>query len=372
VLTIHSPNGDVTIRAVDRPDVIVAYDSDSDADDLGEAELSIEARGNQIEIRPHPRFEIGSAGIAGEIDLDSIVGQISRAFRFAGPFFSAKPGKAAISFEEHDWPDIAVEVPRLIGGRVEVHSANGDVHVEGFTGEIALNTMSGDLRVVRTGGNHTLQAANGDLIIEDTSGRLTARAASGDVRITSAEIDRFEIQTASGDIVVDAVLAGDGPFRAQAASGDVHLAVRRPAARGEEPAATLTFRTVAGDAQVTPPFRRAGRHRWQSGAGEGGPRIDITTVNGDLSAAIAATEGVVAAPGWTSAQDDVSPAPSLVAVDRSQGGRELAADDRPDEEGPTTIDSAARLEVLEAVERGEIDVEEALRRLDVADAGVNP
>ena len=375
-LTIHSPSGDVSIRAVDRPDLLVGYDSDPDAGGSGAAELTIEARGNQIEIRPHSRFDGGWADLAGEIDVGNVIGQISRAFRFAGPFFSTKAGKASIGFGEHDWPDIAVEVPRLIGGRIEVHSANGDVHVEEFTGEIALNTMSGDLHVDRTGGNHTLQSANGDLRIEGASGRLIARAASGDVRVNSAQIDRFEIQTASGDILVDATLAGDGPFRAQTASGDVRLTVRRPAVRGAEPAATLTFLSVSGEAHVATPFRQAGRGRWQSGAGERGPQIDITTVSGDLNAAIAATESAVAAgSGRTPYQDDMPPAPSMpvAPADGSQREREpVNTDARPDAARPTAPDSAERLAVLEAVERGEIDVEEALRRLDVADASVNP
>ena len=47
-------------------------------------------------------------------------------------------------------------------------------------------------------------------------------------------------------------------------------------------------------------------------------------------------------------------------------------DARPEASEPTAHGDAAHLAVLEAVERGEIDVEEALRRLEAADAITRP
>src|SRR5689334_13834090 len=293
MLTIHSPSGDVSIRAVDRSDVLIDYGSPDHPEDFGddEAGLTIEVHDNRIEVRPHRRWASG-----GDTTLESLVGQIGKAFRFGGPFFSMKPGEARFGFGGGDWPDLAIEVPRALTGRIEVHSASGDVRVEDFTGEIALSTMSGDLRTVRTNGNLALRAQSGDLIAEDVSGRLTAHVTDGDIRVTSVQVDGFEMQTVNGDVLVDAMLSGDGSFRAQTVSGDVRLKLRRPTAAGEEPAATLAFRSVSGDARVSPPFRRIDHRRWQSGAGQLAPHIDITTVSGDLNAEIAATEGAFVSP----------------------------------------------------------------------------
>ena len=371
-LTIHSPNGDVAVRAVDRPDVHIGYGAAGHGNDLGndDAGLTIDVRDNHIDIRPHPRHDVVWAGVAGHFDLDGVMEHLARAFRGGGPFFSAKPGMVRIGSGDHPWPDIAVEVPRSIVGRVEIHCASGDASVEGFTGEIAVNTLSGDLRAVRTAGPLTLQTASGDLIVEDASGRLTVHAANGDVRVTSAQLDGFDIQTASGDIQVDAMLVGERPFRAQTANGDVHLTLRQPAAAGEEPAATLAFHTVSGDAHLSPTFRKIDRRRWQAGSGDRGPRIDITTVNGDLTATIGATEGAfVPAPSPAVFADDL-PSPRG-QTDGGEGALAMA-DARPEVAPPTVHDAAARLSVLEAVERGEIDIDEALRRLDAEDAVANP
>ena len=249
--------------------------------------------------------------------------------------------------------------------------------------------MSGDVRAVRTSGDLALQSASGDLIIEGGTGILDAQTASGDVRVTSAQIGGFHIQTANGDILLDGLLTGDGPFRAQTASGDVRLTLRRATAGGEDPAATLAFQTVSGDANVTPPFRKTGRRLWQAGAGDSGPRIDITTVSGDLAAGLApAASSFAPAPTPTSPADDVPlappappaslippappaspPQPAPLTVSRPDSELDLAATNARSGGVQSMVqDDAVRLAVLEAVERGEIDVEEALRRLEAADS----
>jgi hypothetical protein len=389
-LSVHIPVGNVTVRATERSDVLIGHGRPGSPGNLSdESELTIDVRDNRIEVGANPRAGTGWSGIAGDVDLDAVVGQITRAFRRGGHWSSAKPGRARVAVGRHVWSDITIEVPQAITGRVEIHSASGDVRIEGVTSEIALNTMSGDVRVVRTSGDLSLQTASGDLFVEGATGRLTVQTASGDVRVTSARIEGFHIQTANGDILLDALLTGDGPFRAQTASGDVRLTLRRPTAGGEDPAATLAYQTVSGDAHVTQPFRKTGRRLWQSGSGDSGPHIDVTTVSGDLTVGFAVMESASAfASTPISPTDDVPPAPPAppappippaqpssptepapLTVSRRDSELDLAKTSaRLDAAQPTEQEEAVRLAVLEAVERGEIDVEEALRRLEAADS----
>src|SRR5215203_4840465 len=250
-LSVHIPVGDVTVRATQRTDLLISHDTPDTLGDLGddESELMIEVRNNRIDVRANSRAGTGWAGIAGDVDLDAVVGQITRAFRRGGHWSSAKAGKARVALGRHAWSDITIEVPQAISGRVQVHSASGDVRIEGVTGEIALNSMSGDVRAFRTSGDLALQTASGDLVVEGTTGRLTAQTASGDVRLTL-----------------------------------------RHTAGGEDPAVILAYHTVSGDAHVTQPFRKTGRRLWQAGSGDSGPRIDVTTVRGDLTAGFAIAE----------------------------------------------------------------------------------
>ena len=144
---------------------------------------------------------------------------------------------------------------------------------------------------------------------------------------------------------------------------------------------------------MTPPFRKTDRRLWQAGPADRGPRIDVTTVSGDLAVGFAAADrAFVPASTPTSPLDDVPPAPPVppapaIAPDRPslptepapptvsspRGEIDLAEiDARPEAAQATGPGDAVRLAVLEAVERGEIDVEEALRRLEAADAITSP
>ena len=394
VLGVHNLNGDVTVRAAERTDVLISHVASGSSGDLGdnEVELKIDARNNRIEVRADPHAGTGWGGIDGDVDLDAVVGQITRAFRRGGPWASVRPGKARVAAGRHSWFDITIEVPQEISSRVDIHSASGDVRIEGVTGEIALNSMSGDVRIVRTSGKVALKTASGDLVVEGATGHLTAQTASGDVHVSSAHAEGFHIQTVNGDIHLDALPTGDGPFRAQTVSGDVRLTLRQSTADGEDPAATLAFQTVSGDAHVTPPFRKTDRRRWQAGSGDRGPHIDVTTVSGDLAAGFAAAESAfVPASTPTSPTDDLPPGPPAppappapltppaqpssptepapLTANWPGSSLEFAATDaRPEAAQPTEQEDAVRLAVLEAVERGEIDVEEALRRLEAADS----
>jgi hypothetical protein len=389
-LRVHIPVGDVTVRASDRTDVLIDHATPDSFGDLSvdESELTIDVRDNRIEVRANTRAGIGWSGIAGDVDFDTVVGQITRAFRRGGHWASAKPGKARVAVGRHTWSDITIEVPQAISSRIQIHSASGDVRIEGVTGEIALNSMSGDVRAVRTSGNLALQTASGDLVVEGATGRLNAQTASGDVRVSSAQIAGFQIQTANGDILVDALLTGDGPFRAQTASGDVRLTLRRSTADGEDPAATLAYQTVSGDAHVTQPFRKTGRRLWRVGSDDGGPRIEVTTVSGDLAAGFAPAESAFAPASAPTSRADVPPAPpeppappmppaqpssptepAPRVVNWPDSELDLAATNtRPETAQATAQEDVDRLAVLEALERGEIDVEEALRRLEAAES----
>jgi hypothetical protein len=395
MLDVHNPNGAVTVRATERTDVLISHIAPGLAGDLGDEEidLMIDARHNRIEVRVNSGAGTGWASIVGDVDLDAVVGQITRAFRRGGSWTSARPGKARVAVGRHAWSDITVEVPQAITGRVGIHTASGDVRIEDVTSEIALNTVSGDVRVMRTSGDLVLQTASGDLVIERAIGRLTAQTASGDVNVTSVQTEGFDIRTASGDLVLDAMLMGDGPFRAQTVSGDVRLTLRRPTSGEEEPAATLAFHTVSGDAHVNQPFRKTARRHWQVGSGDRGQRIDVTTVSGDLVAGLAATDSAFA-PSSTSARpaDDAPPAPPtppappIAPAQPSSPSKPtpvsvgwlrdeadiIATSTRPEAVPPTAPEEAERLAVLEAVERGEIDVEEALRRLEAEDSTASP
>ena len=376
-LTIQNPSGTIAVGVADRPDLLVSYDDPAfggglDAHGSG---LIVEAHGNRIEVRQESPIGGGWGTFAAEFDLDAVIGQLSRAFNWGGHGPAGRTERGRPFAGRGGWIDINVEIPRGLSTRLEIRSASGDVRVHDVAGEIALNTMSGDVQVLGTRGDLVVRTANGDLSLDGTSGHLTANTASGDVRVSAATLDGGHLQTANGDILLDQVALGDRPLHIQTANGDVRLALQRVTASGAEPAATLTFQTIAGDAHVDPPFRKTGRRIWQAGTAPG-PQIDVQTVNGDLAAGIVP----IAAPAHPLAPTPAlmaeppappqPPAPVAAATPPAVEAMPLAAVPEP-EAIASEPDAAARLAVLEAVERGEIDIEEALRRLDASDTSTS-
>jgi hypothetical protein len=390
-LRVESPNGSITVRGEARSDVLVSSD-DYDADDDEFPLVSIESRGNVITIKPN-------TGGPSEEPLD-LGGDPESVIRKAASWLS----RAAL--RRRNWPDFTIEIPRDITCRLDVHTASGDIDVEEVSGSLTVRSASGDLHLRQLVGQLTVQSASGDISLENSVVTLTARTASGDLHINETVLDGVRAQTASGDCYLDGTLRGAQNARVETASGDVHISLEQP----ENTGATLGFRTVAGDSNVDEPFQRVGRRRWQLGNGEG-PQIEVATVSGDLNVDATFTSRLLTGKG-VARYADMAPlapeppvpptaptpptpptppsapfAPSAPSAPEAPAAPVFASDDPlafapppPDksefldstvtEEAPgpqPTTDEATRIALLEAVARGEIDIDEALRRLDGAE-----
>jgi len=175
--------------------------------------------------------------------------------------------------------DIALRVPRScditlrmaggdvalgdLSGRVSLQSVSGDVHVADLQGELEVHTVSGDIscrscrlsRVsvdsasgdvtiespLESGGSYHIRKASGDLLLllpEDQKGTLRTRSLSGDVEcqlphemrwrdrherevlINGGGVE-FQVESASGDIHIEAASSVPEPHRAPHAQAGV-------------------------------------------------------------------------------------------------------------------------------------------------------
>jgi hypothetical protein len=247
--------------------------------------------------------------------------------------------------------DLSIELPRNAitaqPGRVRVRTANGDVQIEDVAGTIDVATANGDVKTLGTEGELSIHAANGDLTFERPVGRVTARTVSGDLAIRDGNLSRFTLNTVNGDTVVQTALTGEAS-RIEGVSGDVQLDLTLPASGG-----TISLRGISGQAHVEPPFRPIAKRTWRIGPGtDGGPSVAVKTVSGDLRA-----RGTLATDANRPVESAVVPVPTPPEPPPAP-----APPVPPAETGGAPADP--RLAVLHAVERGEIDIDEAMRRLD--------
>lgn len=255
---------------------------------------------------------------------------------------------------------LEIDVPR--GTAVGVESASAEISLSGLTGSMKVRTASGDVRLDEVRGSLELDAVSGDARIAANGPLdLRARTISGDVTLHGPRLGRAVLQTTSGDVRLDALLQGPGPFEIQTVSGDATI-VGRSGIRVEA-------RTVTGDLRSELPNRRdSAPGRKMLIVGDGGTPLAFRSVSGDLRVTAprdamtpaVAQEGhdkpmTPAMPGVPDAPS--APVPVVPPVPPAPQGAESA--DVAREAGH----EVARLDVLRALERGDMSVEAAMARI---------
>ena len=290
-------------------------------------------------------------GQAVEDEFDVATGEGSLAVRARkGLRIKMGPGR-------RDTPDLDVHVPRR--ATIVVETSSGDLSGEDLAGEQRFHTVSGDIDLIRISGAVSIESASGDVDLTATGVlRLKARTVSGDLAVRAGVLAEVSAATTSGDLAVAGELAPDGTHRVETVSGDAVLAL----AGG----ARIEVSTVTGDVKADGPHRteRTDGQRVIV-VGDGRATLVARTMSGDVHVTRAKSIDIrvdaaprreaapptpAAPPDATSPFDATSPSDAAIAA---------AYED-------------ARLTILKQLERGEIDVTEAGRRLEALDAADIP
>lgn len=320
-IVVHNRSGAITVRGVDREDILLRSDAADDGD-LHDV-LQIGFEDNRLEVRTD-RYgrhagkaarEASRAAREASREATRAAREASRAtrdiFRRREGQFGKGPvtGSWQIDFDEHirhelrdllpfrgggGSYDIEIEVPRAgVEVRIEAHTATGDVRVEDVHGAVDVATASGDLLLRRVGGDLTVQTASGEIAVAEPAGSLRVRSASGDVNVRDGSLEQVVVTTASGDISLATTLIGAGPYRIDAVSGDIDLRLDAPEhvlARGF----AIPFKTVSGDGRVSG-LRQVNRRLWRSGEGDdAGIEIALRTVSGDANVSLTRSDAAPA------------------------------------------------------------------------------
>ncbi len=253
----------------------------------------------------------------------------------AEPEYSASSGLGPLArlFGGGGRPRATVEATAPPGCELRYDGVSADVTASGFGGSQEYRTVSGDLVLDRTGGTMRIKGVSSDISLRADSrvDHLDVNTVSGDVSAVAPGIGQMRATTVSGDIEVEGIL-DDGPqHRVESVSGDLSLGVGNDL--------TIEVRGLSTDVDVRLPHRTEGsRDRRRYVIGTGKPQLLFSSMSGDVE--VHAPRRATHLPG--PAMPPLPPAPPL-----------------PD--APGAPDD--QLSVLRALERGEIDVDEATRRL---------
>ena len=268
---------------------------------------------------------------------------------------------------------LEIEVPK--SAAVSIQTASGDAQATGLRGPVNARSASGDLMLVDVNGEVQAETVSGDVAIRlDGPTGLVVKTVSGDAIVEGSRVDRFAFTTTSGDLRITSEL-GAGPHTIATVSGDAIVTTRN--------GIRVSAQTVAGDLSSDLPHSSEGRAGRRSLiVGEGTTVVQFRSVSGDLRV-VGPNDGnhlVAPTPPAPPAAPTppAPPAPPLAAA--SAGSKleaELEATNAEIEAANAEIEAAnaeigetvadpgedVRLEILRALERGEIGVDEATKRL---------
>jgi hypothetical protein len=254
-------------------------------------------------VRFHVNQGPGSLDVAEPKDGPGGIGSLVRLFGIGGG---------------HLETSVAIDAPR--GTELQFDGVSADLTATGFRGGQHYRTVSGDLVLAGVGGEIRIKGVSSDVSLRaDTAlSSLDINTVSGDVSAIAPRIEELRVATVSGDVEVEGTL-GDGPaHRVETVSGDLSISA------GDD--LTVEVRGLSTDADIRLPHRSEGsRDRRRYVIGNGRPQLLFRSMSGDI---------------------EVRP---------PRRGASMPA--------APTDDDDDQLAVLRALEHGEIDVEEATRRL---------
>lgn len=307
----------------------------------------------QHTIGPRGRFTLRQA--SGEVTLRGVEGDTVRVRSLDGDRaltedFQIETGEGFLELRQHEKfglgvklfsrgesPEVEVEVPH--GATISVETASAEVQASDLSGTKRFRTASGELQLRRFAGALNAETVSGDVEIDGQAPLdLVTTSISGDIRVRVPRLRRLDMGTTSGDVWLDAEMAGDGPFALRSISGDVTI-VGRSGFRVEAETITGDLSSELAHKRESMPGRRV------LTVGRPGPTLQFRSVSGDLQI----VQPRDAAPEPLTPPTAPEP-PKPPTPPQAPGGA------APDVE-------STRLEILRALERGEITVAEATDRL---------
>lgn len=368
----RTPSGTLEIHGEERDDVGVTITCDP-ADAIGrDVEIILAEQGGSIhaEVRGPNR---------GDSFFGWLRGNVRIGMEIHAPLHSdieAEGASASMHLERLEGTIRArtasgdVRADRLTG-QVTLQTASGDIRAHVLTGGVRIQSASGDATLERGDGELNIQTASGDLELDRITGTLDVTTASGDCRVRASALASCRAKTASGDLMVATPLAPDGEYDFGTVSGDLLLQVP------EETRMTVAMKTVSGELSCALPATGDGGKRSRTLAvNGGGVPVRVKSVSGDCTIR-AAPDDLPPLPATPSAARGVPapaappappapPASSNAPVPAMQGGVGAVRPEAPDDGFSET------LAVLQAVERGELSIDEAMERLATLEGSALP
>jgi len=304
---------------------------------------------SDVELELHTRK--GDAqlnGTAGQIHLNVSAGDVEA---------NSLRGKIELTTGRGD-----IKISQIHGEEITLRVGYGDIVIKQLTGNAHCTAGKGDIAATRLGGQAEIRTGMGDIVLstlDDLKAHL--HTGMGDIHLHEGSLRELEAKTGNGDITLYADLR-EGQFEMHSGRGDLVAML--------SPEANVRFEAVtsSGDLRSDVPGVRVGRPgpvpkaggRLVGVMGDGRAHLSLKTGRGDVRIRLKKGHAKRRRPSPVSG-------PSVEAEGVGAIPQEPSAEPSAEAASSPPLEEATVLQILNALQRGEISVEEAERLL--ADLG---
>ncbi len=178
IITIHNPNGIVTIKAWTKQEVMVMADPTTDA-----VEVEADQTNNRVDIMTH---------------------QVSD---------TATP--------EDTRADFQVNVPE--DAELQIHDDSGAVSIANVLGDMNVDTIAAGVGMADTAGYTTVSTVNGSFHCLRCAGHIEVRSISGNIQLDDIRSSDVQATTSTGKIVFNGQFLPNGSYRLNDYSGVIEV-----------------------------------------------------------------------------------------------------------------------------------------------------
>jgi Putative adhesin len=261
--------------------------------------------------------------------------------------------------------DYVVRVPR--NSNVVVDLVSGRLTIEDVQGNLIVRTVSARQDLRNLTGNLVISTVSGGVAADGLKGKASIRTVSGGVRVTRGQLESLSGRSVSGGMDIETPLDPSGAYDFESVSGGVRLAVP------ESTGLSAEHQSLSGWLRSDLPadIQELRRGQWRAEVGGGGTRVRLKSVSAGLRIGLlvgppplapGAESGSATEAAWVAAAEatQASVARPVAEEPPKQSSDEL--------QGPRVDREALTMMILEAVQRGELTVEEAGKRLEQLDS----
>jgi hypothetical protein len=357
-LSLENSRGRVRVTGWDRPEIHLLAIKRSDASRARYLATTVVTRqdGNAVEIRT---ILDPSESLADRLGVSGVAAEVIRGF---SELIGSQGSTCDVDYDIH--------VPKQ--ATLSLKGVSSEFAIDGTTGELKVRSVSGSIDTRSVAGPLDLGSVSGEIDTRNVDGPIRVESVSGELRV-EGKVAALKAKTVSGEIDVSGPLAPDGSIELGSVSGAATLQLPRATK------ATISVRGLSGDVHCELPVsvdrnsRGPGSKEWSGRLNGGGSNITFRTVSGGLR--------VRELPGAATSESTTPPAAETIKSESAAAPVEPAATPAEattatpmatDAPAPAAASTGAApsdndtdaMQILQQLERGEVSVDEALRRID--------